>query len=74
MQTSCLNDNEIKQSILEREVNYFLSTLKDSQKFVFQKIVNSKEFLNFKKKFEKKEPKLFNDDELMRTAPQECLF
>lgn len=72
MQTD--NVNIDAQNILKREVDYFLSTLKDSSDFIFRKVANSKEFLNFKKKFEKREPKLFNDNELMRKPPQECLF
>lgn len=74
MQTHSLTEQERAKNILKREVDYFLSTLKDSQEFIFRKVALSKEFLNFKKKFEKKELKLFSDEELMREAPKGCIF
>lgn len=74
MQTHSLTEQERAKNILKIEVDYFLSTLKDSQEFIFRKVALSKEFLNFKKKFEKKELKLFSDEELMREAPKGCIF
>ena len=50
-------------SILEREVEYFLSTLKDSKEFIYRKVAKSKEFLHFKKERDKQAPSLFAYDE-----------
>lgn len=53
---------EQAQSLLKREVDYFLSTLKNKDEFIFNKIVYSKEFRAFKLKFEKQTPSLFAYD------------
>ena len=48
-----INADELRAeqvSILEREVEYFLSTLKDSKEFIYRKVAKSKEFLHFKKR------------------------
>lgn len=54
---------EQAQSRLQREVEYFLSTLKSKDEFIFNKVVNSKEFKAFKAKSDKETPSLFAYDD-----------
>lgn len=61
-----INADELRaeqMNILEREVEYFLSTLKDSKEFIYRKVAKSKEFLHFKKERDKQIPSLFAYDE-----------
>ena len=50
------------QNILEREVDFFLNTLKDRHAFIVRKVAQSKEFKNFKKERTKETPSLFAYD------------
>lgn len=52
-----------EQNRLQHEVDYFLSTLKSKDDFIFNKIANSKEFKAFKAKFDKETPSLFAYDD-----------
>ena len=58
-----MSNEVIAQSRLQREVEYFLSTLKSKDDFIFGKIVNSKEFKAFKAQFDKETPSLFAYDD-----------
>lgn len=58
----------------KREVEAFLSSLKNKDDFIFRLISNSKAFLNYHSKLHPKQPMLFSEDELMRNAPENCLF
>lgn len=62
-----MNTDELKAeqvNILEREIEYFLSTLKDRNEFIYRKVAKSKEFLHFKKERDGHTPSLFAYDEL----------
>ena len=62
MSSLVMTEQEQAQSRLQREVEYFLSTLKSKDEFIFNKVLNSKEFKAFKAKFDKETPSLFSYD------------